>query len=331
MPDNPLDSDTVYTAEVVNVEDLAGNAIVTPIQWILTTGSTLDLVPPAITDRYPAPGTEGVVTGTKVKAAFSEPVNPDTVNTSTFVVTGPSGQVGGNFSFFSFPGGNTAVFTPTMPLDENVSYTVTIQNVEDLAGNPMSAPDIWDFSTGVYVWDPNPPEEGDWGFGNDQGSLGWGDDCDDPADPGNPILCIDPTGGQDGKNQEAYAVSEIIDIGELNELLLSFDHMYDIQFNPNHSDIGLVQISTCDNSSPGGCGEPPTNWSAFQTGYISYPDDLAEYQGQSGGSYVPALVDFSSFISDGDYSIRVRFFFDLDGKQPSGGGWWIKNIHLTGG
>ena len=44
-------------------------------------------------------------------------------------------------------GNNTATLNPTAPLNPDSTYTVTVDGVTDLAGNPLAAPYSWSFTT----------------------------------------------------------------------------------------------------------------------------------------------------------------------------------------
>lgn len=89
-----------------------------------------------------------VPSNTSITATFSEAVDPSTVNTSTFIVTGLTGTV--TYS------GTTATFTPSTTLTSSTSYTVTITTgVKDLARNAMNSNYTWSFTTAAP--DTTPP------------------------------------------------------------------------------------------------------------------------------------------------------------------------------
>jgi hypothetical protein len=75
---------------------------------------------------------------------FSEPINPATLNSSTFFLIAGSSPIPGTISYT----GTTASFTPTSSLSYGVVYTglVTI-GVKDLSGNALAADYVWTFST----------------------------------------------------------------------------------------------------------------------------------------------------------------------------------------
>jgi Domain of unknown function (DUF4082)/Bacterial Ig-like domain len=101
--------------------------------------------PPTVTGVTPANGATGVSTKTpNITAKFNEPVQSGTIS---FTLVGPgntpvSGSVGYNAAT------NTATFTPHAPLSVSTTYTATVSGAQDAAGNPMTSPASWSFTTG---------------------------------------------------------------------------------------------------------------------------------------------------------------------------------------
>lgn len=96
---------------------------------------------------------------TTIRATFSEPINPDTLTSNTFIVlsVGPSGgaAVSGTVTYTAET--KTATFTPTTLLEIDTTYTVTLTTgIEDEAGNRMAAIYSWSFTTGSAI-DNSPP------------------------------------------------------------------------------------------------------------------------------------------------------------------------------
>lgn len=114
-----------------------------------------DSTPPTVQSTSPADGSSAMaVTGT-MTATFSEAMDPATINTGTFLLTGPGGVlIPGNVRLvFS---GTMASFTPTTTLAAGTAYTATITNeARDLAGNNPLVSDVsWTFTTGSNFWLP---------------------------------------------------------------------------------------------------------------------------------------------------------------------------------
>jgi hypothetical protein len=92
-----------------------------------------------------------------VNATFTEAMNPLTITTATYQVTGPGGTaIAGTVSYN--PVSFIATFTPTALLIANTTYIATITNgMTDLYGNPLGntgAPNPWTFTTGTGVVTP---------------------------------------------------------------------------------------------------------------------------------------------------------------------------------
>ncbi len=141
-PNTNLAFSTTYTATISsNVRDLAGNAMGVPHTWSFTTGATPDTTPPTVVSTGPVNGESGVVLGATLTAIFSEGMDPTTITSATFTI---NNGVGGTVAF----SGTTATFTPNSALTPSTTYTATITTgATDLAGNAMSGPQAWSFTT----------------------------------------------------------------------------------------------------------------------------------------------------------------------------------------
>jgi hypothetical protein len=151
-PTGQLAYNTTYTVTVTGgVTDTSGNAL-TAKTWSFTTA--LDTNPPYVTSTTPASGATDAGTGGSVSATFSSPMDPNTINSSNFALTGPSGAVGGTVSYNSST--YTAVFTPTS-LAAGTTYTATITTgVTNTSGTAMASQYSWQFTTTAAV-DTTPP------------------------------------------------------------------------------------------------------------------------------------------------------------------------------
>jgi len=146
-PSAPLAPNTEFTATITTgVADAYGNPVATNFVWMFTTSATCVL--PTVTLVTPATGS--VVTcpfTTIVSAAFSKAMNPATINTSTFTLTGPGGvSVVGTVTYA--PATYVATFTPTAALAASTSYTATITTgVTDVIGDALASNYVWTFTT----------------------------------------------------------------------------------------------------------------------------------------------------------------------------------------
>ena len=113
------------------------------VDVVFSTQVAPDTTPPTVASTSPTAGASGVAVGVAPRATFSEAVQPASVS---FTLNGPGGAVPGTVSYDS--ASNSSVFTPTSPLAAGGSYTATVSGAQDSAGNTMTAPSTWTFTTG---------------------------------------------------------------------------------------------------------------------------------------------------------------------------------------
>lgn len=138
-PDSNLDSFTEYTATIAStVESRAGVELGTDEVW---TFRTSDVVAPTAT-LDPANGAITVDIGTDVVATFSEDINCDTVDPTSFTLSG--GAVLDHISCAD----NIATFVTAADLSYRTSYTATLTtDIEDLNGNPLASDETATWTT----------------------------------------------------------------------------------------------------------------------------------------------------------------------------------------
>lgn len=106
---------------------------------------TYDTIPPSVSSVSPADGSTGVATSANFGVAFSEALNPDSINTSTFLV---DNGVTGTVSYIA--ANHMALFVPSAPLATDTTYTATLTTgIQDAVGLPMAADYTWSISTGA--------------------------------------------------------------------------------------------------------------------------------------------------------------------------------------
>ncbi len=102
-------------------------------------------VPLTVISTLPASGELAVSTSTRIVATFSEPLDTSTVNSSSFYVRTPSGNIPGTVSAT----GNTATFQPTSPLPANTVLTATLSGfLKSISGHRLTRNYVWEFKTG---------------------------------------------------------------------------------------------------------------------------------------------------------------------------------------
>ncbi|MFH1137495.1 MAG: Ig-like domain-containing protein [Pseudomonadota bacterium] len=144
-PSRALLENTEYTVVLTTrIADLAGNHLAQNRSWSFTTKQ--DDAPPQITSVSPENDAQNVALDTRVKAVFTEALDPSTVTPDSFLLKKGQVLIQGAVSHDS--GSNTALFTPSEPLEGNSTYTASITTaVTDLAGNNMSSGYSWSFKT----------------------------------------------------------------------------------------------------------------------------------------------------------------------------------------
>lgn len=173
VADADLEPQTQYTATVSDAESIAsGLTMVNPFVWRFTTAQTPDTTRPRVTLTVPAttdPGpTTDVPTNTAITAAFTEEMDPLTIDDTSFTLTCDAPCVAPDGVVSYTVGSAIATFKPDPPgtlLEDNTTYTATITDAAtDLAGNQLAGnqaplPDpsdyVWTFTTSVAV-EPQP-------------------------------------------------------------------------------------------------------------------------------------------------------------------------------
>ena len=145
-PAGNLMSNKIYTATIsTGVMDMAGHTIAGNYVFSFTTGDAPDAALPMVNSTDPLNNNLEVGRNKVVSITFSEPMDPTTINPSTFTLKHETTLIQGTVYY----SGNKAIFTPTSTLDAATNYTAMITNsAKDLAGNALSSNIQWSFTTG---------------------------------------------------------------------------------------------------------------------------------------------------------------------------------------
>jgi hypothetical protein len=101
----------------------------------------------AVTATLPAAASAGIGSLATAAAVFSAPIDPASLTSLTFTLTGPGGTAV-PASVVHDPVANGATLTPAQPLQPGTTYTATLTTgIRDGHGNPLSAPVTWTFTT----------------------------------------------------------------------------------------------------------------------------------------------------------------------------------------
>jgi hypothetical protein len=152
-PSNNLSPNTTYTATITTgAKDSLGVALQNDFTWNFTTGNSLDITPPTVISTNPLNTATSVILNTKIAITFSEPIDPSTINITTFVLTQGGNTILGTATYTD----TMAVFSPSANLAPSTTYTATITTgVKDLAGNAIANSYVWSFTTGKSVSAPS--------------------------------------------------------------------------------------------------------------------------------------------------------------------------------
>lgn len=107
------------------------------------------LTPPTVLSVTPLNASTGVCpnNGVVISATFSKPMNPATIDITSFTLTGPGGtSVAGAVSYIATT--EVATFTPSGALTASTAYNATITTgAKDTFGNGLAANFTWTFTT----------------------------------------------------------------------------------------------------------------------------------------------------------------------------------------
>ncbi|HEX4603250.1 MAG TPA: Ig-like domain-containing protein, partial [Candidatus Angelobacter sp.] len=137
---------TLYRISWVNngITDLAGQGI-NGGSSVFTTAQGVDTVAPLLAATSPANGTTGVAVNARVAVQFNKAMETVGIG-QPFVVAGGGTTVTGSVS--ASGDRTTLVFTPSTLLAVNTVYTVTVNGLQDVAGN-AAAGVTFSFTTGT--------------------------------------------------------------------------------------------------------------------------------------------------------------------------------------
>jgi ice-binding like protein/Big-like domain-containing protein len=120
-------------------------------------GNNPTVTSPTVTSVAPISGTAAACPNSIVTAVFSKPMNPASIDGSSFTVTGSGTAVPGVVTYDV--SSDTAIFTPANPLALSTLYTATITTAaHDMFGNAPAGNFVWTFTTvAVACLPPAPP------------------------------------------------------------------------------------------------------------------------------------------------------------------------------
>jgi hypothetical protein len=154
-PSAPLANGTNYTIQISGVKSGAGVSMSPGVATTFSTAAASDNTAPTVLQTDPADGASQVSLSSSVRVSFSEPLNPSTVSSSSFILSTGGTPVAGSVSYDA--PNRIATFTPASPLSAGAVYTATIATVvTDAAGNPLASPVVFSFTAAQQI-DATPP------------------------------------------------------------------------------------------------------------------------------------------------------------------------------
>jgi hypothetical protein len=153
-PSGTLAPSTTFTATITTgAQDTFGVALAANFVWMFTTAAPCP--PPTVTSVTPPNGSTPVCPNTAViTATFSHAMNPATINTTTFTLTGTGGaSVSGQVTYAAAT--NIATFTPSGTLAPSTTFTATITTgAQDTFGIALVANFVWTFTASATCLPP---------------------------------------------------------------------------------------------------------------------------------------------------------------------------------
>ncbi|MBK9728845.1 MAG: Ig-like domain-containing protein [Saprospiraceae bacterium] len=141
-PSIPLIANTIYSGTITTgVKNTSGISLENDYIWSFT---TLMLAPPMVTSTIPLNNEISVVYDQTLEANFNMPMDPLTINGTSFLLSYGNIPVSGTISY----SGLKASFNPTNNLIPNTLYKATITTaVKNLAGVALVNDYVWTFTT----------------------------------------------------------------------------------------------------------------------------------------------------------------------------------------
>ena len=143
-PSVALLPNTVYTGTITTgAKNALGTPLVSDYVWTFTTA----LTPPTVISTDPEDNATGVALNKAILAIFSVPMDPTTLNTTSFILKQGTTPITGTVAY----SGTTATFTPSVPLTPNTVYTGTITTgAKNVPGTALANDYVWSFTTGTF-------------------------------------------------------------------------------------------------------------------------------------------------------------------------------------
>ena len=139
------ESTTESTSSSTTTESTSSSTTTESTSSSTTSTVVEDTTPPSVLSTDPQDGDTEVAFDAAVQATFSEAMDPQTIDGTSFTVMLGATPVPGTVSYVD----ETVTFTPASDYPQNATLTATVTTAAtDLAGNPLSDDFVWSFQTG---------------------------------------------------------------------------------------------------------------------------------------------------------------------------------------
>jgi hypothetical protein len=141
-PGAALTAGASYTARLTTgIRAADGTPLANAVSWSFTVASATALT---VTQTAPSDGATGVAGSVAPRATFSRALDPTTVTSSSFTLTGPGGAVTGTVAYDS--GTTSASFTPSASLDPGTYTARLAASVAATDGTTLGSAVSWSFT-----------------------------------------------------------------------------------------------------------------------------------------------------------------------------------------
>lgn len=148
IPGKNLEFGKVYrvTVNSGSIESLQGYKMTENYSWTFSTGKPRDEAPPEIVSTSPLDGSYDVTEGARITATFSEDIEPTSLGKYTMILSDGNQDIPGKVVYDKRT--QKAAFVPLEKLKPGQKYNMLISTgVKDMAGNSLSKPREWTFTT----------------------------------------------------------------------------------------------------------------------------------------------------------------------------------------
>lgn len=137
----------LHTATITTAaRDVSDNALAAAKTWSFVVDGSDDITRPEVSTTSPVDNATDVSTRTDINVTFTEVMDPETINLTTFTLETTAGSI--HVPGFVTCAGTAATFNPTAPLLPGIEYIARLTiEVADLAGNTLLIEKEWSFTT----------------------------------------------------------------------------------------------------------------------------------------------------------------------------------------